>query len=955
VGEVYQQSAILIDTLLQHFHEEQILSRSIDRIGYASDASFYRLIPEVVVQPKTDEDIQNLFRIASDTQRPLVFRAAGTSLSGQSITDGILVDLSKHWREYEIYEEEQKIRLEPGVIGEHANLYLKKFGQKIGPDPASISTCQVGGIIANNASGMCCGVAHNSYHTLADIQFILPNGNRYNSKEAESRERFLQEEDALVAKILEIKKRIEGDADLEKKIRQKYQRKNTTGYSLNAFIDYDDPFDIFCHLLVGSEGTLAFISNVTLNTLPDLPHKGTALLVFPTLKQAVSAVPVLEKLGAEAVELMDRASLKSVENQSGIPPEIKTVSEEGTALLVEFQAQTDSALEELLESAKPTVDDFDLEFFTGFSQDPKFQSKLWKIRKGLYPSVGAVRKSGTAVIIEDIAFPLEHLAEATQKVRGILDQHQYTDGVIFGHAKEGNLHFVISQEFDEAGVDQYRQLIDEIVALVVDQYDGSLKAEHGTGRNMAPFVETEWGPELYRVMRELKSVVDPGQILNPGVIINDNTSVHLEDIKPLPSVESIVDKCVECGFCEPVCPSRDLTTTPRRRIVIWREITRLQDGLPSEKRLARELLNSYEYDSIDTCAADGMCSTACPVDIDTGKMMKLLRKRHASEWQKSVAIWTVDNFSFVASALKFGLTAASGIQKLIGREQFNNLMTSVHDLSHRKIPAWNPYFPTGNWQRPKPVEPAPADVDVIYFTSCLNNTMDGIPEEENTANTRDVFCELMHRAHLRYAYPQDRNNLCCGTPWSSKGYTDAYRRMAERTTTSLFHSSKGGQIPIVMDTSPCSYSVKHYDEILEGEILEKWQQLTVYDLTRYLYEIVLPKLSLHKIDGAVVCHPTCSTMKMEEAEMLHTIAAQCATEAITPTHHSCCGFAGDRGLLFPELTASATSREAADVTSLEDIQGYYSTSRTCEVGMSSATGHPYQSIVHLVEQASRPQ
>lgn len=950
---VYEYNVQLADILLQNFDSDQILSRPIDRIGYASDASFYRLIPEVVVQPKTDEDIQKLFHIAKDVKRPLVFRAAGTSLSGQSITDGILVDLSRYWRDYEIFSEEHQIRLEPGVVGDHANLYLKRYGQKIGPDPASISTCQVGGIIANNASGMCCGVAHNSYHTLADIQFILPNGHLYTSKDSESRERFLRQEKTLVAKIRELKTRIESDAELRERIRQKYQRKNTTGYSLNAFIDYDDPFDIFCHLLVGSEGTLAFISNVTLNTLPDLPHKGTALLVFPTLKQAVSAVPVLEHLGAEAVELMDRASLRSVENQPGIPPEIQSVSTEATALLVEFQAQTEQALNDQVAGAKPTVDEFDLEFFTGFSRDSKFQSKLWKIRKGLYPSVGAVRKSGSAVIIEDIAFPLEHLAEATQKVRAILDKHHYADGVIFGHAKEGNLHFVISQEFDEEGVEQYRQLIDEIVSLVVDQYDGSLKAEHGTGRNMAPFVETEWGPKLYQVMRELKAVVDPEYILNPGVIINNNPSVHLEDIKPLPSVESIVDKCVECGFCEPVCPSRDLTTTPRRRIVIWREITRLQNGSPAEKRLARELMDSYQYDSVDTCAADGMCSTACPVDIDTGKMMKLLRARHATEYQKSLANWTVDNFSFVASALKFGLTAASGIQRLVGRERFTGLVQSIHQTLHGKIPAWNPYFPTGNWNRPTSTERLPSDIDIIYFTSCLNQTMDGIPEEKSTAATRDVFCELLNRANLNYAYPEDRKNLCCGTPWSSKGYTEAYRKMAERTATSLYHSSQSGKIPIVMDTSPCSYTIKHYDDILEGKLLEQWQQLTIYDLTGYLHDIVLPRLSLHQIEGTVVCHPTCSTMKMEEAEMLHDIAAQCATEAITPQHHGCCGFAGDRGLLFPELTASATTREATDVSQLENVRGYYSTSRTCEVGMSSATGHPYQSIVHLVELASR--
>ena len=932
----------------------RILSRATDRVGFSSDASFYRLIPEVVVQPKTEQEIQHLFTIANTFERHLVFRAAGTSLSGQAITDGILVDIARYWRHYEILDEGAAIRLQPGVIGAHANLYLQSHGRKIGPDPASINTCMLGGIVANNASGMCCGVKQNSYHTLQDIRFILPNGHVYDSSDTDASATFQYQDSALYKTLADLRDRIRSDNGLTEKIREKYGRKNTTGYSLNAFLDHSDPFKIFCQLLVGSEGTLAYISDVTLRTLPDLPEKSTAVIAFPTLEKTVSAVWPLQRFGAEAVELMDRASLHSVENQKGIPEQLEQTGEEAAALLVEFQAQTASELLTQVNEAEQWLQNQSPEFSTGFSRDPDFQARLWKIRKGLYPSVGAVRKSGTSVIIEDIAFPLEHLAEATGKVRRILDAHNYPESIIFGHAKDGNIHFVIAQDFDDEGLKQYQHLIEDIVRLVVEEYGGSLKAEHGTGRNMAPFVETEWGADLYHIMWELKQAVDPNNILNPGVIVNENPHVYLENIKPMPSVETIIDKCVECGFCEPVCPSRDLTTTPRRRIVLWREITRLAAGDANEKAMAEHLKTDYEYDAVATCAADGMCGTACPVDIDTGKMMKYLRSLDKSSLQLKLADATVDHFTTVAHGLRVGLTAAAQIQATIGSKPWNTAFDHLHSLTKGSLPAWNSYFPTGAPKSTAPVPSMEEAPEVVYFPSCLSRSMGEIPGESAEMSVSAAVCAVLERAGIPYTFPANYEGLCCGTPWSSKGYTEAYKRMAERMTSSLWVSSDHGKIPVVIDTSPCSYSIMHYDEILTGEALERWKSLQFYDITEYLFTHVMNRLTLQKKPGTVICHPTCSTMKMEQTQLLQSIASQCAEKAEVPEHHGCCGFAGDRGLLHPELTASATQAEAASVEKIANVSGYYSTSRTCEVGMSSATEHPYQSIIHLVETASRP-
>lgn len=947
-------SSQLIDSLHDSVTSGNVLYRPIDRIGFASDASFYRLIPEVVVQPKSEEEIQHIFRIAKEYKTPAVFRAAGTSLSGQSITDGVLVDIGRFWRDYSILEDGNAIRMQPGVIGAHANMYLRSKSRKIGPDPASISTCMIGGIIANNASGMCCGVKHNSYHTLKDIRFILPNGHIYDSSDPDAAEQFRNTETQLYERIELVRNRIRINQELTEKIRRKYERKNTSGYSLNAFIDHDDPFDIFCQLLVGSEGTLAFISNVTLKTLPDLPEKGTAILVVPSLEEAVAAVWPFQRMGAEAVELMDRASLRSVEHQKGVPSEISEVSENAAALLVEFQAQTQDELQKYLAKAEEWLSDHSPEFSTGFSTDAEFQARLWKVRKGLYPSVGAVRKSGTSVIIEDIAFPVEHLAEATAKVRELLDKHNYSESIIFGHAKDGNLHFVIAQEFDDKGLKQYQHLIEDIVELVVEQYDGALKAEHGTGRNMAPFVESEWGPELYVIMQELKAAVDPKNILNPGVIVNDNPNVYLEDIKELPSVEPIVDKCVECGFCDPVCPSRDLTTTPRRRIVLWREITRLSRGDAAQQELANQLKQEYQYDAVDTCAADGLCSTACPVDIDTGKMMKYLRSQEKPAFQRWIADITIKYFSAVTTGIRLAFDVARGFRTILGEQRWEQIFATLNRWTNHTLPAWNTYVPGGeHWRFPADMDAV--NPDVVYFTSCLNRTMGATPGENAQPSVSDAFTTILQRAEISYTVPSAINDMCCGTPWSSKGYNTAYKKMAERVVESLWQETQHGMLPVVIDTSPCSYSMKHYDDILQGDYLRKWQQLTVYDIVEYLDEKVMERLQCSRQQGTAVCHPTCSTMKMEQTAHLQSIAAYCAEDVIVPEHHGCCGFAGDRGLYYPELTASATAREASDVKSYKDVIGYYSTSKTCEIGISDATGAPYQSIVFLVEHASRPQ
>src|SRR5450759_2457331 len=555
--------------------EERVLTRAIDRIAWASDASFYRLVPEAVVHAESADEVRSLFAVSRVHGVPLVFRAAGTSLSGQSITDGILVETARGFRGLSVEENGSKIRVQPGVIGAHANRVLRDFGRKIGPDPASIATCTLGGIVANNASGMCCGVAQNAYHTLESLTFLLPSGTAIDTARPDADEVFRAREPALWQGLAELRARVASDAALSARIRAKYRTKNTTGYSLNAFLDFERPVDVFRHLLVGSEGTLAFVSEVVLRTVPDLPVKVTGLLLFPDLYAACAAIVPLNEAGAKALEVMDRAALRSVEAEPGVPPALRALPPGAAGLLAEFQAEREDEREGLERNEASAGSALTLVERARFTHDAAEQARLWRVRQGMFPSVGAVRKSGTTVIIEDVAFPVDRLA------------------------------------------------------------DGALKAEHGTGRNMAPFVETEWGPEAYAVMKRLKELADPGGLLNPGVLLNGDRRAHLKDLKPIPTVEDEVDRCIECGFCEPQCPSRDLTLTPRQRIVVRRELARL-DETQSDPALRAALKADFPYEALDTCAVDGLCATACPVKIDTGQLTKRFRAlRHSAAARRS--------------------------------------------------------------------------------------------------------------------------------------------------------------------------------------------------------------------------------------------------------------------------------------------------------------------------------
>ena len=905
-----------------------------DRTAMASDASHYSLTPTVVVRPTNATQIGELFRISHQANIGMTFRSGGTSLSGQGITSGLLIDTRKQFKEIEVLDGGLKVRVQPGSTVKQVNLALAKYGRKLGPDPASEIACTIGGVVANNSSGMACGTEFNTYATLASITMVLPSGTIIDTSQSDADEQLRMKEPALFEGLSALRQRIVTNSTSVKKIASLYSIKNTMGYSMNSFVDFSRPVDILAHLIVGSEGTLAFIAEVTFNTIPLLQKMATGLLIFENLGDATQSLPALKSSNAAVIELLDASSLRVAQREHMADSVLGGIGfEDHAALLVEYQAATNEELSHLVTTAQILLDQLPI-------KDPKLsdsvsvRNELWHARKGLYAAVAGNRPSGTSAILEDIAVPMKALHQATSALSDLLKRHNYDDSVIFGHAKDGNLHFLLNERFDNPVLLQrYQDFTEDLVSLVLS-HDGSLKAEHGTGRIMAPYVRRQCGDELYEVMLEVKRLCDPRNLLNPGVLINENNLVHIQDIKINPTVDAEVDRCVECGYCEPVCPSRDLTLTPRQRIAIRRATTAAEEA--GNLSLAKELSARFDYDALQTCAADSMCAVACPVHIDTGALVKRLRAESQSPVAQKAGLGAAKNWRVIVRLISSMLKVTKKVPSrfIMGINNFGRRV-----LSKDVLPLWNPQLPGGGTSRVGIIN---TEADILYFPSCVNSLF-GSPDGVTGLN--EAFLLLCSRANIKVRVPEDIASLCCGTPWKSKGLLAGYESMSSQTRKALIKGASAQGIPVVSDSTSCTDGL--------ADLVKKEGGIEIVDALAFISEKVLPVLKVQKKISSLALHPTCSGVQLGLNAAMHEIASAISDEVVIPENWACCGYAGDRGMLHPELTQSATRAEAREITA-RTFEKYASSNRPCEIGLSDATGQIYVHLLQLLEEASRP-
>ena len=946
--------ADFVRVLQDSMDAERIYTDPLRTFAWGTDASFYRQIPKIVIRSGNEEEVALILKTASECGVPVTFRAAGTALSGQSVTDSVLVVSGKNWEGMKIGPGAETVSLQPGLVGGHANAALARHGRKLGPDPASIGSAMIGGIVMNNASGMSCGVHSNSDRTMVSARIVLADGTVLDTGDKASRERFRVTHPEFISAIEHLRDEVLADNELTERIKYKYSIKNVTGLNLLPLVTYKDPFEIIAHSIVGSEGTLAFLSEVTMRTLPVAPLQASAMIYFRDIKDAARAVVAMRSLDITAAEMLDSRSLASVRDTTWENWTAAGDTASGgslTAVLTQVTASSEDELHTKISAVEKTLSGFDTVTGVNFSTDKDVCAKYWAVRSGIFPTVGGMRKQGTTCLIEDIAFHIEDLPEATADLSDLLDRHGYDDSCIYGHALDGNFHFIINQAFDsDAEVARYEDMIRDTARMVVEKYDGSLKAEHGTGRNMAPFVPYEWGEKAYGVMKRLKAIFDPRGILNPGVIFNDDPKCFIKDFKALPvlhpgagapagtdAIFDKINKCIECGFCEVNCVSCGFTLSSRTRIATMREITRLRADGSDPERL-KTLERQYVYAGMDTCAADGLCSTSCPMGINVADLTHDIRRarRNAHPGLDTRAwLYAGEHFKVMGNTIRTALALAGAGRAVLGDKAMGSICRGLHTALG--IPLWTPAMP-GPYRIPSGIEnakePVKEDLKVVYFPSCFNQMMGNGKDEVAARPLVEETVDLLHKAGYEVIFPAGKESLCCGTIWESKGMPEMAEKKVRELEEALWEASEHGRWPVLCDQSPCLHRMK-----------TNIDRMKLYEPAEFIWKYLRDRLEFTQTAEPVAIHATCSTRLMKVDGIIVSLAKLCSSKVLQPEGVGCCGFAGDKGMTHPELNKWALRKLRDQV---KDASAGYSNSRTCEIGLKTNSGIDYMSIVYLV-------
>lgn len=950
--------------------KERIYTDYLHRFAYGIDASCYAYVPRVVVRAFDENEIIKLFALSDKYNAPLTFRAAGTSLSGQACSESVLVLANARWQDIHISPDAESIFCECGVIGSEANDALKPFGKKIGPDPATINNAMIGGIFSNNSSGMCCGVKQNSYNTIKSVRVILHNGfvldTSEGAKKSEDIHSFLQFHKDKADALLALREKILKDKNLCKLIERKFAIKNTTGYSINALLDFGSIKDILNHIFIGAEGTLGFISRVEYECVPDNAFKACALLFYADLNSAAKAVQILAKNDdkVSAAEIMDYACLKSAKGLEGAPKELKSIKKGQCALLVQLDDNTKKGLESKISFISNLLSEAPSLFGTHFSSDAKEMDSWWKIRKALLPLSASLRPSGSIVITEDICFPIESFAKGLEEITRLFEKFKY-EGIIFGHALSGNVHFIITPHLGQKSEGERFGAFMEAMVESVLALKGSTKAEHGTGRMVAPFVEKEWGAKAYEINCHIKHIFDPQGLINPDVIISNNPQIHLQNLKDSTQVEDFINQCMECGFCEKVCPSKELTLTPRQRIAVRKEIQRLEkytNRNAEQEEILNELKQGYKYYGVETCATCSMCATLCPLEIDTSRIALELKPlvTHNAEsgtFGTFIANQTSKHFASTIEILKSGISLNNALFSAFGANVISDLSLKTHRNLH--TPYVPKAFPQANHyalksKMIKQDKKTTLKVEkVIYFSTCINRAFAPSKKALDKRSLQEVFESVCKKANVSVIYPRNLRNLCCG-----KAYKD-YKESALHKAQELCHTfqamQKDGEVAIVCDHSACSYEIMQYVRTIAVD-----SKLKIYDMPQYIESVLLERLNITPKDEDIAFYAMCATKKGKWNGVLENIAKACVSgEVITHSKTQCCGFAGNKGFMCPELNESALRElqifyadKHKSTLQSKGIKRGFASSSTCEIGLNDKTDIVWQNLLYLVDEVS---
>ncbi|NVK11730.1 MAG: 4Fe-4S dicluster domain-containing protein, partial [Gammaproteobacteria bacterium] len=681
------------------------------------------------------------------------------------------------------------------------------------------------------------------------------------------------------------------------RIRHKYRLKNTTGYGVNALLDFEDPIDQVLHLAVGSEGTLCFIESVVLESVRLKPLRAASLLCFSDVFTAADAVPVLKALNVSAVELLDWTSLRTMIGKSGTPEWLSELKSGNAALLVEVSADAPDILQSLYTPiiaaqfrglVRPIV----------FETDSEQITALWQIRSGIFPVVGSKRPKGSMVIIEDVAVPVDKLGSFVNELRGLFERYEFHSAVIFGHARDGNLHFIVTPNLSVAAErDRFKHMMESLVALVVDRFDGSLKAEHGTGRAMAPFVEREWGGEIYDVMTRIKRLFDPYGILNPDVIINPNTEAHIQQLKDLPNCNDEMDLCIECGFCESACPTTPFNYSPRQRIAAHR---------------LSQLGEPVDLDAVaSSCVACGHCEEACPVGINTSRALNASESAARSRMSRKVLSWQRQHWGVYLELSR----RAIAIYRMIGRYRAGQRWLAwLNRQFPKRVPKWIPA---------KIEHPGVSSLGASQYL-LLTNCADRILNDSALAAT---IQRLALSVDVRVGVLDE--HFCCGQRFDHLGETALAKLQRDQ-----FQSLPNDTVVIAEATSCLSTLLRGSGQRVIG-------------LAEFVTTHILPKLNITRVSERVEVHLGCTLKSANERQHVTALLDQLLDDW-SFTSLACCGGQGE--VQFFDETVSANLIASSELSKSRSMVIGMNTS--CESALARQLRRPVMSLATLIDQCA---
>ena len=933
-----------------------VLFDAASRGRYSTDASIYQITPIGVVVPRDQDDLRIALEVARSEKIPLLARGAGTSQCGQTVGEALVVDTSKWLNNIVAFDAEARVvTVEPGVVLDHLNAWLKPHGLWFPVDVSTAAQCTIGGMAGNNSCGSRSIEYGNMVHNVAAIDAILADG-------SEARFASLNEplQGARLQAIVEGVKRIALRERDEIVARVPKVLRRVAGYNIDVFdcqnprAYTDDGVANLAHLLVGSEGTLAFSRQLTLKLAPLPSHKALGVVNFPTFWQAMELTQHIVKLKPVAVELVDRTMIDLAISNPAFRPVIEKalVGRPEAILLVEFAGENRDAQLAGLKQLTELMADLGLPDSVVQMADANEQKALWEVRKAGLNIMMSMKGDGKPVsFIEDCAVPLEHLAEYTSKLTEVFHRHR-TEGTWYAHASVGTLHVRPILDMRRDGALKMRAIAEEAAALV-QEYKGAYSGEHGDGLCRGEWVAWQYGPRINQAFSEIKALFDPDNRFNPDKIVRPPKMDDARNFRfapgykeralapaldwsawnverdPLTGRETLpgsgndltgglakaVEMCNNNGHCRKfdagtMCPSYRVTKDEQHVTRGRANTLRLAiSGQLGEEGLASDVVK----ETLDLCVSCKGCKRDCPTGVDMAKFKIEARaaraKRHGIRLRDRLVAF-MPRYAPLAGKIPAVLALADSVPVLS-----TWFKRAVGFAPQRSLPRFRTPFLSGVAGAAAPRAAADGTVkEVLLFVDTFNNNM----EPENARAAQQVLEAAGYTVHFN-TRPGERP-VCCGRTFLAAGLVDQAKEEARRMLDTFRPFVERG-VPIVGLEPSCLLSLR--DEFLHYGFGDEAQQLAK---SAFLFEEFLVReqkadrltLDLKPLPAQkALVHGHCHQKAFDAFSPVQTVLKWIPQLEVSTVESSCCGMAGSFGY---EVEHYATSQAMAELSLLPAVR-----------------------------------